>query len=167
MRGTLRILKTALWFLLQFTWGILQNAAGLFIFLFLVTFGGRRPTVFRLSAVTPWRFEGCMSLGVFIFLGCCARGPDDPLVIHEYGHSVQSVLLGPLYLPIIGIPSLIWAATSRSRRRRRQGRPQKTGPAAGRPPKAKRRRKKYTEFYTEKWANRLGRKATGRRPPEW
>ena len=170
MRGTLRILKTALWFLLQFTWGIVQNAAGLFIFLFLVMFGGRRPTVFRLSAVTPWRPEGCMSLGVFIFLGSCARGPDDPLVIHEYGHSVQSVLLGPLYLPIIGIPSLILAATSRSRRRRsrKPGRPQEKGRATGQRSKTKkRRRKNYTEFYTEKWANRLGRKVTGRRPPEW
>ena len=166
----IRCLKSSIWFLLQFTWGIVQNAAGLLIFLFLVVFERRRPSIFRLSVVTPWRFEGCMSLGVFIFLGSCADGPDDPLVIHEYGHSAQSVLLGPLYLPLIGLPSLIWAGVFRSRRRRRRkpGRLQEKGRATGQHSKTKkRRRKNYTEFYTEKWANRLGRKVTGRRPPEW
>ncbi|MBO4791892.1 MAG: hypothetical protein J5592_06360, partial [Clostridia bacterium] len=77
----IRCLNSSIWFLLQFTWGIVQNAAGLLIFLFLVVFERRRPSIFRLSVVTPWRFEGCMSLGVFIFLGNCADGPDDPLVV--------------------------------------------------------------------------------------
>lgn len=27
---------------------------------------------------------------------------------HEYGHSVQSRILGPLYLLLIGLPSLLW-----------------------------------------------------------
>lgn len=27
--------------------------------------------------------------------------------MHEYGHALQSVMLGPLYLPVVGIPSLI------------------------------------------------------------
>ena len=29
--------------------------------------------------------------------------------LHEYGHSIQSRLLGPLYLPLIGIPSVMRA----------------------------------------------------------
>ena len=167
-----RFICAALFFALQFTWGIIQNAAGLLIFLFLVVFERRRPAVFRRAVVTPWRFEGCMSLGIFIFLGSCADGPEDPLVVHEYGHTVQSVILGPLYLPLIGLPSLIWAGIFRSRRLRRRirkpGRPQEKDQATGQRPKIKRRRRiNYTEFYTEKWANRLGRKVTGRRPPEW
>ena len=108
-----------------------------------------------------------MSLGIFIFLGSCAEGPEDPLVVHEYGHTVQSVILGPLYLPLIGLPSLIWAGVFRSRRQRRsktRNKGQRPERSRGRRPK---RRMGYTMFYTEKWANRLGRKVTGRRPPEW
>ena len=28
---------------------------------------------------------------------------------HEYGHAVQSAILGPLYLLVVGVPSLIWS----------------------------------------------------------
>lgn len=51
---------------------------------------------------------------------------------HEYGHTRQSLYLGPLYLLVIGLPSLIWAAFY-------------SGPASG-----------YYKFYTERWADRLG-----------
>lgn len=53
---------------------------------------------------------------------------------HEYGHSVQSRYLGPLYLLVIGLPSLLWAAWH----------------TYGTP------RHDYYWFYTEKWANKLG-----------
>jgi hypothetical protein len=33
-------------------------------------------------------------------------------VKHEWGHSIQSLILGPLYLPLIGITSLFWACLS-------------------------------------------------------
>lgn len=29
------------------------------------------------------------------------------LLVHEYGHTIQSLMLGPLYLAIIGIPSTL------------------------------------------------------------
>lgn len=32
---------------------------------------------------------------------------DNDLVRHEYGHVIQSQKLGPLYLPVVGLPSLI------------------------------------------------------------
>jgi len=39
------------------------------------------------------------------------RIPDDEIeqrtLVHEYGHTIQSIILGPLYLLIIGIPSSI------------------------------------------------------------
>ena len=47
-----------------------------------------------------------MSMGMFLFLG----DHDKHVLVHEYGHSIQSCILGPLYLPVIGIPSLIWAS---------------------------------------------------------
>jgi hypothetical protein len=52
---------------------------------------------------------------------------------HEFGHSLQSVILGPFYLLIIGLPSLLWAWWWR--------------PGRG---------VDYYAFFTEKWADRLG-----------
>ena len=52
---------------------------------------------------------------------------------HEWGHTRQSRMLGPLYLIVIGLPSLLWAAWWNPGRK------------AG-----------YFDFYTEKWADRLG-----------
>ena len=53
-------------------------------------------------------------------------------VKHEWGHTRQSLYLGPLYLIIIGLPSAIWAACY-------------NGPEEG-----------YYKFFTEKWADKLG-----------
>ena len=70
-----------------------------------------------------------MSLGPFLFVGehmelpPTAAGFDQTqfsrLLVHEYGHAIQSAILGPLYLPLIGIPSLIWANTAVCSARRR------------------------------------------------
>ena len=62
---------------------------------------------------------------------------DALLIRHEYGHTIQSLILGPLYLPIVGIPSLIWSVYYRRKCRR--------FPAL-----------QYYSFYTERWADRLG-----------
>lgn len=53
--------------------------------------------------------EGGVSLGRFVFFGArdsrfVPLGPEN--VDHEYGHSVQSRWLGPLYLPLVGVPSV-------------------------------------------------------------
>lgn len=54
------------------------------------------------------RGAGAVSLGLFVFWS----DDDTPYVRitdankeHEYGHSLQSRLLGPLYLPLVGVPS--------------------------------------------------------------
>ena len=52
---------------------------------------------------------------------------------HEFGHSRQSAILGPFYLLIIGLPSLLWAWWWQ--------------PGRG---------VDYYAFFTEKWADRLG-----------
>lgn len=47
-----------------------------------------------------------ISLGNYIFLD--ADGNYDNIIVrHEYGHQIQSLMLGPLYLIIIGLPSII------------------------------------------------------------
>ncbi|MBP5606006.1 MAG: hypothetical protein J6X60_10770, partial [Ruminiclostridium sp.] len=68
------------------------------------------------------------------------------LCAHEYGHSVQSVLLGPLYLPVIALPSSVWCMAPHCVRKR-----QHTG-------------RSYYSFYTEKWANSIAGKITGSEP---
>jgi hypothetical protein len=50
------------------------------------------------------KFSG-VSLGNYIFINQ-NRENDIYIKDHEYGHSVQSIILGPLYLFVVGIPSL-------------------------------------------------------------
>jgi hypothetical protein len=50
--------------------------------------------------------QGAVSLGQFIFI--FSRYNDVGFIErHEYGHTIQSHLLGPLYLLVIGLPSII------------------------------------------------------------
>ena len=72
---------------------------------------------------------GSVTLGRHIFTSSRA---DNDTIKHEIGHVKQSQILGPLYLPLIGIPSILWAAVHK-----------KIAP-----------NKNYYWFYTEKWANK-------------
>lgn len=92
-----------------------------------------------------------LSLGRFIFVWS-RKKPRlhdkeawEDLLTHEYGHTVQALYLGPVYLIVIGLPSLIWAGLPHLRRMRR------------------RRGISYYQLYTERWADSLGQKAL-RRP---
>lgn len=74
------------------------------------------------------RMPGSVSLGQYVFL----RRPSDLTERHECGHSRQSLYLGPLYLVVVGLPSLCWHLICRVCRPR-----------------------DYYSFPTELWANRL------------
>ena len=79
--------------------------------------------------------RGGVTLGDKIFISKCYHGEYLNMVIaHESGHVKQSLYLGPLYLIVIGIPSILWAWSHRW-----------IAP-----------RKSYYWFYTEAWANKLG-----------
>ncbi len=83
-----------------------------------------------------------ISLGSFVFYN--DRGnryfPPDPLMRrHELGHTFQSRLLGPLYLPLVGLPSTARVVYGLAYR-------EVTG----------RRWQGYFEGYPEAWADRLG-----------
>lgn len=75
--------------------------------------------------------SGSVTLGQYIFVSPKATRYT---IMHEWGHTRQSLMLGPLYLVIIGIPSIIWAAIHKY-----------VAP-----------NKSYYWFYTEADANRLG-----------
>ena len=55
---------------------------------------------------------GGVSLGIFIFINAKKQGDSlHDTQIHEYGHTIQSAILGPLWLFVIALPSVIWCNT--------------------------------------------------------
>lgn len=119
---------------IQCTWGILQTFLGLALFLRYI----RAPHEWYRGVVrTRWDLDGGISLGLFIFT---PDGEDEwcrRMAAHEYGHTRQSLLLGPLYLAAVGLPSLLWERLEWCRRLRREN------------------NIPYSWFYTERWADRL------------
>lgn len=77
---------------------------------------------------------GSISLGTYIFL-CPEHQGDSLTLLHEKGHTRQSYILGWLYIPVILIPSLIWAGCFQKYREKRGV--------------------SYYSFYTERWADKL------------
>lgn len=71
------------------------------------------------------------------------NGASVKLKVHEYGHTIQSLLLGPFYLLVIGIPSMVWFHVPQLQKLRIQ------------------KQISYSAFYTECWADWLGTKVTG------
>ena len=140
-------MKKVIYVLIQWTWGFLQTFLGFILFLINI----KNEHIFYHGAIiTRIKGKTSISLGMFAFVGLDLemdkrlenKIPDDEIeqrtLVHEYGHTIQSIILGPLYLLIIGIPSSIWAMTFNNK-----------GNTIS-----------YYSFYTEKWANVLGEKVT-------
>lgn len=134
------IVKRLFYTLLQCTWGILQTLAGAVMFLVLIR---RKHFIYRGCVATEWDRRDSASVGIFIFVSRSLEGRlRDEIIVHEYGHTVQSIILGPLYPLVISLPSAVWCLT---------------------PALVKKRADKgisYYSFYPEKWANRLGERFT-------
>lgn len=129
-------MKHILFWLWQWTWGLPQTLVGLIVFLCNLN---KPHELYRGCIVTRWNQGGSLGVGMFLFLGS-----DDPQVrIHEFGHSVQSVMLGPLFLPVMGISSILWCNLPWCRKLRRE------------------KGVSYYRFYPESTANRLGAWVTG------
>ena len=77
---------------------------------------------------------GAISLGSFCFASKSSAKRDTTIAHEQDGHVRQSHLLGPLYLLVIGLPSVTWAGIYRSLGF-----------------------KNYYWLYTESWANKLGK----------
>ncbi|MFW6247104.1 MAG: hypothetical protein ACOC22_02935 [bacterium] len=117
-----------------FFWQLIQNIIGLVFLLFMLNdivgqYDYRDTRVYKLK-----KFSG-VSLGNFIFIG---HDKDIITLLHEYGHHKQSVILGPLYIIIVGIPSVLHVLVRRVIRKL-FGKNIWT----------------YYSFYTEKWADKL------------
>lgn len=127
-------LKRILIKIINWTWCLPQNLVALIVLLF-VNVNEKKPyhkfTVYNTDLIC-----GSVSLGNHIFL-CMSHWDKEDTIKHEYGHCIQSYILGPLYLLVIGLPSLIWAGCFEWYR--------------------KKYNVSYYWFYTEKWANKLGK----------
>ena len=134
--GWLRVL----FYLVQFTWGATVHLAGLILFLCCRTrFSSER---FCNSIVTclPGNGGG-LSLGVFIFISSQNAAGLGALCAHEYGHTIQCLVLGPLYWIVVAVPSVIWRCFFGSYRRKHSI--------------------PYDALYCERWATAWGRKWSG------
>lgn len=119
-----------------FIWGLPQNLIGALMYLYFLRFKSAQVIKHKDAYVVRVnKGTGAMSLGQFIFLFSHYQN-EERIVRHEYGHTRQSHILGPLYLIVIGLPSFIWANGFKTFRL-------KTGVS-------------YYSFYTEKWADKLG-----------
>jgi hypothetical protein len=128
--------------MLFFNWELPQILVGFTVFAFLKV---------KHSVVNMEREEHCffietpdtgVSLGWFIFWTPGGnRFPDlvNDCRMHEYGHAKQSAMLGPLYLLIIGIPSISRVLYRKWYRR-------KTG----------KNWNNYYKGFPENWADKLG-----------
>lgn len=125
--------------ILMYLWQLPQNIVGLSLLLCLRFADGetseREYGGFYVCYSRMMR--GGVSLGRYIFLDCLYYGhkTEEEAVRHEIGHCRQSMLLGWLYLLLIGIPSIIHAALYQYNPSDPHG---------------------YYQFYTEKWADKLG-----------
>ena len=119
------MMKTLLSVLL-YVWQLPQNILGEILALCYRAGKGRDYQGVRLhySGTIP----GGISLGRHIILNDKYRG-NDKEKLHEWGHTRQSLMLGWLYHPLIGLPSILWAS---------------------------RPRRDYFSFWTERWADHLG-----------
>lgn len=97
---------------MHWTWGILQTFVGFIVFLVFVN---RRHIWVDGQICTEIRgYWGGITIGMFTFVDYLPAGDDaykDTTVLHEHGHTLQSILLGPLWVFVIGLPSLIWAGS--------------------------------------------------------
>ena len=110
-----------------YCWQLPQNIIGLLYSIF--SDSSKEHSVQDVDIYRKKKNSGSVTLGKYIILDKYAT---DTTIRHEYGHTIQSKILGPLYLIIIGIPSIIHAIFHR--------------------------KGSYYHFYTESWANKLTEK---------
>ncbi len=99
---------------LSFGWELPQNALGAAALALQLARGRVRSLgVSRERLMIELEGGAAVSLGFFVFHTSSDNefvpvGPENEA--HEFGHSVQSRRLGPLYLPLIGLPSVLRVA---------------------------------------------------------
>jgi hypothetical protein len=98
-----KITKDNLYYLIHWTWGFITSFIGLCVYIPSKLLGCKTYRYRKaICIVWPGSFGGC-ELGMFFVRG----EHNESVCAHEYGHSIQTLVLGPLMLFIISIPSCI------------------------------------------------------------
>ena len=130
-----------IFYIIQWTWGLPVNIVGGIAYLICTKLLKRPHSKFGYANIVylPWN-QGGLSMGLFIFI----RDENERDVwlyncrIHEYGHTWQCLLLGPLYYIVIAFPSMIWCNCFKKYREKNNV--------------------SYYKLYCESWANAWGEK---------
>lgn len=124
--------------LILFIWQLPQHIVALIYFGYLVMMCKDLgvDSRYKQAIVIPCVMRGAITLGNYVFVGL--NSEYRKTVKHELGHTIQSKILGPLYLIVIGIPSITYCGLRR------------LFPSL--------RKKNYYNFYTERTANYLSEK---------
>ena len=131
-------MKKVLFIIMQCTWGLAQTLIGLGFFMANRKCNHR---MYHGCIDTQWNHPGGLSLGLFIFTPVDSQENSERIRVHEYGHAIQSLFLGP-FMFFVGVISVSWGNM---------------------PYFAKLRKNKhlpYTACFVESWASRLGEWAT-------
>lgn len=146
MKAT-NVLKSVLYWCVQCTWGLLQTVMGLVLF---VRYSRCKHEFYHGAILTyhdgNW---GGVSLGSFIFVN--GNRPEvwtKDARVHEYGHTIQSLIFGPLYLVVIALPSIVWCSSKTLHQKRMRG------------------ELNYYDLYCESSANTLGALVTKEEKPK-
>ena len=143
-------MKKIFFVLIQCTWGLPQTLLGLIVFLINIK---KKHYLYHGAIITERNVPSSVSLGLFVFTTTNPmkdkrtknKIPDEELsgrlLVHEYGHTIQSLIFGPVYLIVMGIPSTLWGFLPCFQNKRKNG-------------------VSYFSFFTEKFANYLGEKIT-------
>lgn len=127
-------MRKVLYRLVQWTWGFPQTFIGFILYLIYKKYPHHE---YKGSIVTNWPKKGGVSLGMYTFIDNRIEKHEN-IKKHEYGHTIQSLILGPTYLIIVGIPSFIWCNLPFFRKLRRK------------------KKTPYNTFFVEKNADLLG-----------
>lgn len=124
--------------LILFIWQLPQHIVAIIYFGYLVIMCKDLgiDSRYKQATVIPCIMRGAVTLGNYVFVGLNSEYKET--IKHELGHTIQSKILGPLYLIVIGIPSITYCGLRR------------LFPSL--------RKNNYYDFYTEKWANNLSEK---------
>lgn len=131
----------AFFYAVQWTWGLPVNIAGGIAYFICTKLLGYNHQKFGYANIVymPWK-QGGLSMGMFIFIRD-EKSKKEWLYntrIHEYGHTWQCLLLGPLYYLAVALPSVIWCNCFAKYREKNNV--------------------SYYKLYCESWANNWGEK---------
>lgn len=95
------------------TWQLPTNLIALLLSLLVLCLEESSFALFKESILIRMKFSGSHLSKSSFCLGAIIITPEnspEEILLHEYGHSLQSQLLGPFYFLLIGLPSLFRAS---------------------------------------------------------